>query len=161
MTTGIKHQQPLQLTSYLPSFTLQTQVMHIHIHDETTLHEIRQVFSDYYPFLKLEFYKTPHRAFAASPDEKLLNHQLKMKEIRKVHTDGLLEIHPTQTVGTLEKELRERFDLFAQVCKIEKGSWVQTTGMDTFTLKEVNELSRNNSDEFLVSDYDAGFETAS
>ncbi len=30
--------------------------------------------------------------------------------------------------------------------------------MDDFTLKELNELSRNSSDEFIVSDYEETFE---
>ena len=30
--------------------------------------------------------------------------------------------------------------------------------MDDFTLKELNEMGRNSSDEFIISDYEAGFE---
>jgi hypothetical protein len=45
-----------------------------------------------------------------------------------------------------------------QILKKEKNQWVQTTGLDSYSLKEVNEFSRNDSDEFLVRDYDEGFE---
>ena len=40
----------------------------------------------------------------------------------------------------------------------EKDRWEQTTGMDDFTLKDLNEMGRNSSDEFIVTDYEEGFE---
>lgn len=134
--------------------------MHIHIHDEVRLREIQEVFANYYPYLKLTFNRTPHKAFAATPENEALPGDLRIKDIRKTHTDGILLIQPTETVASLEKELQDRFNLYAQVCRIERGQWVQTTGMDTFILKELNEISPNDSDEFLVSDYEEGFETA-
>jgi hypothetical protein len=35
---------------------------------------------------------------------------------------------------------------------------MQTTGLDSYSLKEVNELSKNDDDEYVVKDYDEGFE---
>ena len=40
----------------------------------------------------------------------------------------------------------------------EKKSCEQTTGMDDFTLKELNEFGRSSSGEFIVEDYEEGLE---
>jgi hypothetical protein len=57
-------------------------------------------------------------------------------------------------------EFQNRFGLFAQVFRKEKRSWEQTTGMDDFTLKQLNEFGRNSSDEFILEDYEEGFEVS-
>jgi hypothetical protein len=132
--------------------------MHIHIHDKTTLDEIQNVFATYYPYLQLRFYKQPHKHFEISSEKERLNEDLKMEEIRKTHVDGMLDIMPTQRVSEVEDMFLHQFGLGIQIMKKEKSEWVQTVGMDSYSLKEVNEFSRNDSDEYLVRDYDEGFE---
>ena len=82
----------------------------------------------------------------------------KLKEINPTHTDAVINIHPTELVSDLENEFQTRFGLPAQVFRKEKGEWSQTTGMDVFSLKDVNDFSKNDSDAFLVEDYDEGFD---
>jgi hypothetical protein len=132
--------------------------MHIQLHDHITLKEIKTVFSDYYPYLKLEFYAVPHRVFESSAAWDVLPDDKRLMEIKEGHIDGLIDIQPTEKVATLEFEFQQRFGLPAQVLRLEKREWVQTTGMDSFTLKDVNEFSKNDSDEYLVEDYDEGFD---
>jgi hypothetical protein len=132
--------------------------MHIHIHDKTTLREIQDVFTTYYPYLQLRFYKQPHQHFEISSDKERLNEDLKMEEIRKTHVDGILDIMPNHRVSTVEDMFLKQFGLGVQVMKKERSEWVQTTGLDSYSLKEVNEFSRYDSDEYLVKDYDEKFE---
>jgi hypothetical protein len=65
---------------------------------------------------------------------------------------------PDQRIDAVEEEFLKRFGLSIQILKKEKGAWVQTTGLDSYSLKEVNELSKNDDDEYVVKDYDEGFE---
>lgn len=44
-----------------------------------------------------------------------------------------------------------------QVYHKEKNGWEQTTGMDSFTLKELNEIGRNSSEELIISECEEGF----
>jgi hypothetical protein len=44
-----------------------------------------------------------------------------------------------------------------QVLRMEHGEWTQTTGMDSFTLKDVNEYSRLDSDEYVIQDEEENF----
>jgi hypothetical protein len=57
----------------------------------------------------------------------------------------------------VEREFRERFGISIQVLRKEKDGWVQTTGTDDFTLKELNETGRNSSDRNILDDYEKGF----
>lgn len=132
--------------------------MHIEINDRTTLNEIQQVFSDFYPNLKIEFYKIPHKKYEPSGTDQLIAHNKKIGDVKKTHVSGVLEMMPASKIADIEKEFLQRFGLSAQILVKEKSGWQQSTGMDDFTLKDLNELGRNSSDEFIISDYEEGFQ---
>jgi hypothetical protein len=79
-------------------------------------------------------------------------------DIKATHVSGVLEILPLSKVSEVEEEFLRRFGLSVQILRKEKNDWQQTTDMDDFTLKELNEIGRNSSDEFIVQDYEAGFQ---
>lgn len=126
--------------------------MHIEINDNTTLREIQQVFSNFYPYLKIEFYSRGHKKYEASAEINEIEPNIRIGDIKAAHISGFLEMLPLSKVSQVEKELQERFGLSVQVFRKEKEGWEQTTGMDDFTLKELNELGRNSSDEYIMND---------
>lgn len=132
--------------------------MHIEINDNTKFREIQEVFNNFYPYLQINFYRKAHKKYEASSDADLIDPELTVGQLKKTHVSGLLEMAPLYKVADVEKEFLVRFGLSAQIVRMDGDNWVQTTGMDDFTLKEVNELSRNSSDEFVVTDYDETFE---
>jgi hypothetical protein len=132
--------------------------MHIQLHDDITLKEIKTVFSNYYPHLRLQFYSKTHLLYESSNDQDILPDEKRLKEFKEIHIDGVIDIQPTEKVADLEFEFQRRFGLPVQVLRMEHGEWVQTTGMDSFTLKDVNQFSKNDSDEDLVEDYEEGFD---
>ena len=134
--------------------------MHIQLHDDITLKEIKTVFSHFYPYLKLEFYNCPHKLFEACCEHDVLPDEVQLKTVKPEHTNGIIDIQPTEIVADLEQEFQQRFGIPAQVLWLEHGEWKQTTGMDSFSLKEVNEFSQNDSDEYIVGNYEEGFEEA-
>ena len=132
--------------------------MHIDINDTTRLGDIQEVFADFYPYLQLRFYRKQHKKYEASTEEDLLPPELTIAEVRQTHVSGLLEILPLYKTADVEREFSERFALSVQVLRKEKDGWVQTTGMDDFTLKDLNEFGKNSSDELIVEEYEEGFE---
>lgn len=132
--------------------------MHIEINDNTKLKEIEEVFSNFYPYLEIKFYRKQHKKYESSDEKDLVPSGLSISDIKKTHVSGVLEMLPHYTVAEVENEFQSRFELSVQILRKEKNAWVQTMGMDDFTLKEVNELSRNSSDEFIVEDYDESFD---
>ena len=95
--------------------------MHIHIHDKTTLGEIQDVFSTYYPHLRLRFYKHPHLHFQISSEKERLSEDLLISDIRQTHIDKVLEIMPTQRVDEVEDLFLKQFGLSVQILKKEKN----------------------------------------
>jgi glycerol-3-phosphate O-acyltransferase len=134
--------------------------MHIEINDNTSMREIQEVFSEFYPYLKIEFYRKKNKKYEASEETDLIDvdPSTTIGDVKQTHVSGVLEIRPLYKDADVEKEFQQRFGLSVQIFRKEKDSWEQTTGMDNFTLKELNEMGRNSSDEFIVSDYEEGFE---
>jgi len=132
--------------------------MHMEIHDKTILSDIQKTFSDFYPYLSIQFYRDHHPKYEASPNDKLIDPQKTIGEVRKTHVSALIEIQPHYHVVDVEREFMERLGLSVQVMKKEKDQWEQTTGLDNLSLKDLNILGRNSSDEFVVEDYDQSFE---
>lgn len=131
--------------------------MYIEINDNTTLREIQLKLADYYPYLQIKFYRKPHKKYEPSADEDVLYHGKTIGEVKQTHIDALLEITPVSKVAEIEREFQKRFGLPVQILLKEKGNWVQTTGTDDFTLNELNVLSRNSSDEFILSEPDSEY----
>lgn len=131
--------------------------MHIEIGDNTTLLEIQKVFSDFYPWLRIGFYRKPHKKYEALLASELISPLKKVKDIKPTHVYGVLEIQPGYTVAEVEREFLKRFGLSVQVLSQEKGKWIQTTGMDDFTLKELNELAHNFSDDYILAEPDSEY----
>jgi len=131
--------------------------MHIEINDNTTLREIQEVFAAFYPYLKIEFYSKRHKKYEESDEASQIDPNILIGDIKATHISGVLEIRPLYKVADVEKEFQQRFGLSVQVLKKEKSKWEQTTGMDSFTLKELNEMGRSSSDEFIISEYEKGF----
>lgn len=126
--------------------------MHITINDQTPLSEIQKVFSDFYPYLKLEFYSKRHKKYESSQEINQIDPNILVGDIKARHGAGILEILPLSLVVDVEQEFQSRFGLSVQICRKEKNGWEQSTGMDDFTLKELNEFGRESSDEFILSD---------
>jgi hypothetical protein len=132
--------------------------MHIEINDNTPLREIQEVFSAFYPFLSLRFFSRHHKKYEGSDEMTEVDPGILIGDIKATHISGLLEMKPTSKVFEIENEFRQRFGLAVQIVYKDRDEWRQTVGMDDFTLKELNETARNSSDEFILEDYEKGFE---
>lgn len=131
--------------------------MYIEVNDTTTIHHVQKRFEDYYPYLNINFYKVPHKKYEASKEGDLIPGNKKIGEVKKTHVSAVLEIKPDSTVAEIEKEFLHRFGLSVQVLRKQKGEWVQTRGTDDFTVKELNELARNSSDDYILSEPDSEY----
>lgn len=123
--------------------------MTIKINDSTTLEEINDSFTRYYPFLKFEFYHHSHLNQQTSLSSDLFAKNMKVGEVSKVHYNGLLKLHYWQKTGVVEQEFRKKTGLNVQIFRKKGDSWVQTVGTDELTLEEQNEAGRNATEDLL------------
>jgi hypothetical protein len=133
--------------------------MHIDINDKTVLKEIQKTFSAYYPFLLMKFYKKPHNKFEESRKAEELDIEKTVGDILKKQIAIKIEMLPTERVFNLEKEFQHKIGIPIQILKLENGVWRQTSGLDNLTLKDLNIMGRNSSDDFVMEDVDDEFET--
>ena len=108
------------------------------ITDDKTLQELKQEFSQKFPFLKIEFYEGHHEDGEASPARQQLNAQQKIGEARTIHTEGELSIDDQMQVGAFEKKFDDLYGLNVQVFRRSGNLWLQTTTTDNWTLSEQN-----------------------
>lgn len=133
--------------------------MHIDINDKTVLKEIHKTFSDYYPFLLMKFYKKPHNKYEESRKAEELDIEKTVGDVLKKKIAIKIEMPPTERVSNLEKEFQNKIGIPIQILKLENGIWRQTSGLDNLTLKDLNIMGRNSSDDFVMEDVDDDFET--
>lgn len=133
--------------------------MHIDINDKTVLKDIQKTFSDFYPFLLMKFYKKPHNKYEESKKVDELDIDKTVGEVSKKSISTTIELKPTERVSNLENEFQNRIGIPIQIFKLENGIWCQTSALDNLTLKDLNIMGRNSSDDFVMEDIDDEFET--
>lgn len=128
--------------------------MHIQITDQTKIGSIQEAFQQFYPHLRIEFYRLPHPIYTLSDNRLKLSPELPVGAIKKTHTDFILEIQPTQKVKEVEMEIEYKLGLGAQLFRQCKGGWLQTTGEDDFSVKDLNLYGRNANDDYILEEED-------
>ncbi len=108
------------------------------ISDDITLSEIQEAFHEKFPYLKIEFFKTPHQPGEGSPASDLLDHNLKIGAVRTVHNNGELSINGHLKARSLEAHFSEMYGLNVQVFRLRNKVWIQTINLDDHTLADLN-----------------------
>lgn len=95
-------------------------IMHININDKTVLKDIQKIFFNYYPFLLLKFYKTPHNKFEDSKYLDELDVDKSIGEINQLLNTIKIDIMPLERVFHFENIFFEKTGISVQVVKIGK-----------------------------------------
>jgi len=116
--------------------------MIIEINDAKTVKDLQDEFSTRFPFLKLEFFHSPHMREEPTNETPCEPGQT-IGQIRKRHVFGVIEIGPDRETGSIEQEFESRFDLHVQIYRLQTGRWIQTVGTDILTLEQQNKIARD------------------
>lgn len=117
--------------------------MKLHIEENSTTNDIKAKFSQYYPFLKLEFFTKPHKEKEASKKDDLIKGEKLISEIRTVSNEGDLIITPQSRVSEVEQGFEDSFGIHVQVFRKSGRLWLETTSTDGWSLKEQNEVGKD------------------
>jgi hypothetical protein len=113
--------------------------MKLRIDDKRPISEIQDEFNAAFPYLKIEFFKKPHRAGEASPIGEMLSSDSDLGKWRTNHTEGELVFTKDSTVEEVESKFQEAFGLSVQVFRKSGNVWLETSATDSWTLAEQNE----------------------
>jgi hypothetical protein len=123
--------------------------MIIEINKHTTLGEIAEQFSKYYPFLKIEFFNTsPQNMQDVDLSSQLLKSMCVGDIVSMRHT-VLLEFHFWNKTGMVESVFQKKVGLGVQVYRRYHEGWIQSSGTDELTLEEQNSIGKFDSEDEL------------
>ena len=116
--------------------------MDIYISEEAIVGDIQKRFREFYPYLKLAFYRNPHQQGVCSPKEELVPPEMPIDKIRMIHNSGWINISACRMAAAVEHDFSREFGLNVQVLHKSGGLWLETTGTDSWTLEELNIAGR-------------------
>lgn len=119
--------------------------MYLNIIEDDLLQNIQLEFQEQYPYLKLQFYKNPHRDGDASPAKERLNASLPIEQVTMFHNGGKIDISPQRTVAALEADFFHVLGLCIQVLRQSGPVWLETTSTDYWTLQQQNNKGKEHS----------------
>jgi hypothetical protein len=116
--------------------------MKITISDKRKVQSIQDDFADLFPFLKIEFFSSPHKVGAPSPKKLIRHPAATIGECRSKHNSGSITITPDMTVSELEQQFNDVYGLSVQVFRQSGKAWLETTVTDSWTLEKQNEQGK-------------------
>ncbi|MEO8086080.1 MAG: hypothetical protein ABI763_04630 [Bacteroidota bacterium] len=112
--------------------------MKIAINDRRKIFAIQSDFNETFPYLRLDFFATPHEPGRPST-KKIIRHASKtLGECRTIHKSGTITITPGMTVTDLEQNFSSVYGLSVQIFRKSGRAWLETTVTDGWTLEEQN-----------------------
>lgn len=112
------------------------------IYNSKPLKDLQEEFNKRFPYLKIEFFKTPHEEGLRSQEEDRLDPNLSIGAVREKSNVGFMSMDGKMQVGFFEKTFEDSFGLNVQVYRKSHGKWLQTWVSDVWTLEEQNNRGR-------------------
>jgi len=119
--------------------------MEIKVTEEDLIQNIQRSFHEQYPYLKLHFYKNPHKVGEVSPKADQLDAATPIEEAAMFHTSGKVDIGPERTVAEVEADFFHKLGLCVQVMRQSGDIWIATAGTDWWTLQRQNDKGHEHS----------------
>jgi hypothetical protein len=111
----------------------------IEINNRRKVFAIRELFSNEFKNLKLEFYAKPHTEDGPHSEKIVRNSGFTVGDCRTENHNGILLIRPDMTISELKDYLRNTFGLKAEIYKLDGSSWI-TSDSGSISLEEFNRL---------------------
>ena len=131
--------------------------MKLNLQPDITTSELNNQFHSYFPFLKIEFFKSSHEANEPSKKKELIIENISIAELSGKKKSGEFEFTPMTTVAEFEQRMHDDFGLNVQVFRQSGNVWLLTTVTDSLTLQSQNALGMekmNAADQPDLSDID-------
>ncbi len=119
------------------------------INSNKRLREIQQEFAAAFPYLRIQFYASPHSVGEGSSIKEQISDEHPLHEVQRKVGKGNFTIDANMTVGDFEKRFSEQFGISVQVFRKSGSMWMQTTSTDGWTLAEQNRKGGSSEEAFI------------
>lgn len=115
--------------------------MLLKVTDYHRISDIQDKFNECFPFLKLEFYQSPHSWKEGSANTDCFHENEKIGHIRNLHHPEILDIKSWHRTGDVEQLFKQKLNLNVQIFRRDGNRWVQSTESDALTLKQQSDMA--------------------
>jgi hypothetical protein len=116
--------------------------MELNIVGTQTVKKLKDDFDIQFPYLKIEVFNQPHRAYEGSAVKNIVDEQLTLDAIRTSRSNGQMMFDKSLKIKDLERILRDDFGIHVQVFRKSGNIWLETTMTDDWTLEKAEEISK-------------------
>lgn len=113
--------------------------MELNVYRNTSLREVKKQFSEYFAFLKLEFF-VYRRHTEETPRNKKIYNGLYLDETSDFFKEGRIYFSSLTSVAELEQEFQIELGLAAKVFRKSADTWIDTTQTAHLTLAKQNNM---------------------
>lgn len=113
--------------------------MELQIFKNTTLREVKEKFSHYFPFLKLEFYRYYHHTEDHQLRKEIYKGQF-LAETSDFFKEGVIYFSPNTTIAELEQEFQIELGLAVKIFRKVDEMWVDTSQTSHLSLGKQNNM---------------------
>lgn len=118
------------------------------INEDLSLSAIKAEFNSFFPFLKIEFFKAPHKIGEGSAKTLLYSDTRSIKDCRIRQVNGNYDFSDDLPVSAFEERFLHEFGLSVQVFRKSGNVWLETSATDAWSLKQQNQEGMDLSTEF-------------
>ena len=116
--------------------------MKLSINKKTKIKDVQKIFSEIYPYLKVEFYKKPHGEKELSSVKDRISPEKIISEVGKFKSTAVIDINEGRTVADLEAEFYKKSGIALQVSRRTGKIWIETSLTDHRSLGMQNEQGK-------------------
>jgi hypothetical protein len=116
--------------------------MKINLTSNITVKDVKRIFNDRFPYLKLEFFTEQYFKYKRSPRVQIVPDNTQLIKIAGVMKEGEMEITANQTVMDVEQKFQERFNLPVHILRRSRYDWQETTWAEGYNLAKQNLIGR-------------------
>lgn len=117
--------------------------MKILLQTNRTVEEIKEEFTNAYPFLRIAFFTKRQESEGAVTEE--VDPSTQLIEVSGVLKEGDIDINPTDTIKEVEQKFEKKYGLPVHIFRKAKDAWTDTNITDDLTLQEQNTWGRETS----------------
>jgi hypothetical protein len=109
------------------------------IQPDDTVEVFQKKFNRIYPYLKVEFFKKPHRKGQGSSKRDMYPSTVMFRELIGSKDKNIFGWDDNMVIEEFEQGLQSKFGLSVQVFRKSGNVWLVTSATDNWTLKQQNE----------------------
>lgn len=106
------------------------------INNHRKVFAVKQLFSSFFPGLKMEFFLKPHTSNGPHSTKTVDKDSMTLEDCRVINKKGTVTVNPEMTVSELESCFRDIYGLKIELFRKSGDGWIRAQSQDMLSLRE-------------------------